>query len=192
MRHLYLHLDAIFLLLLGVLAYLCYSSLLRDSTSETTQLQLQRSQYYESNLVKAQPLTCVAQPKSSEPSASTTAKAAASSPLSQSPVAIQLAENVALPTAVLALADNPLNSPLSASDRRIAEEIATAFYQELASSAAVTAGPRTETIIITPGPAVELARRHADESFQAFFGDTHYMKNQMESAIEVRLPLSGK
>jgi hypothetical protein len=191
MRHLYLHLDAIFLLLLGVLAYLCYSSLRCDSTHETTQFQ--RSQSRKSTLAKAQPSTYPAQPQSPKLCVSPTATELASSPLSQSPVAVQLAENVALPAAVLALADPTHNSPLSANDRRIAEEITNAFYQELSNSAVVTANrTRTDTIIITPGPAVDQARRHADERFQALFGDSDYMKSLTESAIEVRIPLSGK
>jgi hypothetical protein len=191
MRHLYLHLDAIFLLLLGILAYLCYSSLPCDSTSKTTLFM--HSQSHQSTLVKAQPSIYPAQPKSPTSSVSPAVTEAASSPLAQSPIAIQLAEDVALPAAILALADPTHNSPLSANDRRICEEIANAFYQELSCSAVVTADRlHTETIIITPGPAVDLARRHADERFQALFGDAHYMKNLTESAIEVRLPVSGQ
>jgi hypothetical protein len=124
--------------------------------------------------------------------------------------AVQLAANVRLPAALMDLAETAVDNRISVSPAADAakRDIATAFYQRLASDA--TAGPAwrqpspadrpdaaapeagtADTGMIEPGPVADNASTLANESYRALFGDDAYNRQTMNSAIEVRLPVDS-
>lgn len=106
---------------------------------------------------------------------------------------IQLAANVRLPAAIMALGSREMNvpghPPTPADDA--AREIENTFYQELAATAGEPPDKPLEadaTTVISPGREVETARARADEIYRSLFGDEAYNRQSMTSAIEVQLP----
>lgn len=109
---------------------------------------------------------------------------------------IQLAENVRLPAAVMALAEiakptaEPVPPAVAAAQRKIVEK----FYQEIAAEMSPhNISPKPElveatTVVISPSKTVDDARHRADEQYRALFGDAAYNRQGIRSAIEVRLP----
>ena len=74
------------------------------------------------------------------------------------------------------------------------------FYQDLAVSVqndpaiVGTDAAATETdptILIHPGPAVESARKRANETYRALFGDEAYGQMTMNALLESRLPVDS-
>ena len=109
---------------------------------------------------------------------------------------IQLAENVRLPAAVMALAEiaKPTAEPVSPAVTAAQQEIVEKFYQEIAAEMArpnILPTPELEeatTVVISPSESVDDARHRADEQYRTLFGDAAYNRQGISSAIEVRLP----
>ena len=109
---------------------------------------------------------------------------------------IQLAENVRLPAAVMALAEitKPTAAPVPPAVAAAQREIVEKFYQEIAAEMArpnIFPTPELEeatTVVISPSKTVADARHRADEQYRTLFGDAAYNRQGISSAIEVRLP----
>ena len=109
---------------------------------------------------------------------------------------IQLAENVRLPAAVMALAEfaKPTAEPIPPAVAAAQLEIVEKFYQEIAAEMAppnISSTPELEeatTVVISPSESVDDARHRADEQYRTLFGDAAYNRQGISSAIEVRLP----
>ncbi len=113
---------------------------------------------------------------------------------------IQLAENVKLPAAIMALSDPSFKNLTPQQDTALRHVVDT-FYKDLAARAearlsnqelardhqVVQSSNGEETIIIQPGEDVEKARQRANEIFRALFGDDRYNQVTMQSAMEVML-----
>jgi hypothetical protein len=115
---------------------------------------------------------------------------------------IQLADNVQLPAVILAL-----NSALKDPNKKVPAPVAAAmqgiidtFYQDLAVSVQndpaiggteVSSTETDSTILIQPGPAVESARKRANETYRALFGDEAYGQMTMNALLESRLPVDS-
>ena len=104
--------------------------------------------------------------------------------------AIQLADDVRLPAALMpsGLADVPPEVAAAA------VEIANTYYRNLQAE---TTTPRThptpfidgkDTTLIRNTPGTERIREDADEVYRALYGDTQYIRHTISSAIEVNLP----
>ena len=104
--------------------------------------------------------------------------------------AIQLADEVRLPAALMPPGTNPPPPAVAAATAQITDT----FYQELQAGVsrpqAGQEAPRTtdDTAIIPENFATRLARQRADEQFRALYGDEKYIQQTLNSAIEVLLP----
>lgn len=118
------------------------------------------------------------------------------------PKGIQLADNVKLPAVILAITavrndtETKISAPVAAAMRGIVDT----FYRDLADRAdpvgsgnspeASSTGDGTgDTIVIHPGPAVEKARKRANETYRALFGDVAYDQMTMRALMEAQLPI---
>ena len=113
------------------------------------------------------------------------------------PKGIQLADNVKLPAVILAITavkndtGTKIPAPVAAAMRGIVDT----FYRNLADSAdpvgsgsSPEASSTEDTIVIHPGPAVEKARKRANETYRALFGDVAYDQMTMRALMEAQLP----
>ncbi len=113
---------------------------------------------------------------------------------------IQLAGDVRLPAAIMALAElaKPTAAPIPPAVVTAQREIVAKFYQEVAASVPtpnISPGVdesseeiQTTTVVIPPSESVNDARHRADEQYRTLFGDAAYNRQIIGSAIEVRLP----
>lgn len=113
---------------------------------------------------------------------------------------IQLAGDVRLPAAIMALAElaKPSAEPIPPAVVAAQREIVAKFYQEVAASvpppnispgvAEISEEIQTTTVVIPPSESVDAARHRADEQYRTLFGDAAYNRQGIGSAIEVRLP----
>ena len=100
--------------------------------------------------------------------------------------AIQLADDVRLPAALMPR--NLANQPPEVAAAAV--EIANTFYRDLANeslSRQVHQSGETTTMIQN-SPTTERIRQNADEQFRALYGDEQYNRHTLYSAIEVMLP----
>lgn len=111
----------------------------------------------------------------------------------QIPVGIQLAPGVRLPVAAM-----PNDLELNPIKQKVLQDIVDEYYRTVADATASAVGNGAtvetkiedngeETRIITNSPAVEAARKQADQRFKAIFGDAAYTRMTMNSLLESRL-----
>jgi hypothetical protein len=111
----------------------------------------------------------------------------------QIPVGIQLAPDVRLPVAAM---PNDLN--LNPIKQKVLQHIVDEYYRTVADATASAVGNGAtvetkiedngeETRIITNSPAVDAARKQADQRFKAIFGDAAYIRMTMNTLLESRL-----
>lgn len=118
--------------------------------------------------------------------------------------AVQLAESVPLPAALMTWDAMNGGHPAAVSPAvaGVTREIGNTFYQQLAASPAalsplaspadpVTANGHEDTTVMGPSPAVEQARAIANETYRVMFGDQAYNQQTLNSAREVRLPVAA-
>ncbi|MEO7340270.1 MAG: hypothetical protein ABI073_05290 [Luteolibacter sp.] len=116
--------------------------------------------------------------------------------------AIQLAENVQLPAALMIPGTDASGRAvaLTPAGATAIKEISDSFYQEIADTLTNTPpqaptesadhkiADEEDTVLITPSASVESARQRANELYHALFGNDTYNRQTMNSTIEVHLP----
>ena len=120
------------------------------------------------------------------------------------PPGLRLAENVRLPAAAM-----PVEMKLTPVAEKVLKNILDDYYRDLAAGLApvmeaVSNGGQVEgspvetgeqgekTVVVTNGEVAEYARKRADARFRAIFGYAAYNRITMQSALESRLPASGR
>jgi hypothetical protein len=108
------------------------------------------------------------------------------------PVGIQLAPDVRLPVAAM-----PNDLDLNPIKQKVLQDIVDEYYRTVAETTAAVGNGATvetkiedngeETRIITNSPAVDAARKLADQRFKAIFGDAAYTRMTMNTLMESRL-----
>lgn len=124
-------------------------------------------------------------PMTDEPIARSSSQAVPEPPAGRFAQAIQLADDVRLPAALLP--QGPPNLPPAVAEATA--EIANTFYRELqAATPQAPPGEDQDTTLIPKTPRTEQIRQLADEQFRALYGDDRYIQQTLNSAIEVQLP----
>ena len=125
-------------------------------------------------------------------------------PVPLPPPGLRLAEDVRLPAAAM-----PNDMKLTPVAEKVLKNIVDDYYRDLAAGLApvmeaVSNGGQVEgtpvetgeqgekTVVVTNGEVAEYARKRADARFRAIFGYAAYNRITMQSAIESRLPASGR
>ncbi|MCU0779955.1 MAG: hypothetical protein MUF04_02505 [Akkermansiaceae bacterium] len=133
-----------------------------------------------------------------------TSKSAHQPVLMPPPAGLRLAEDVRLPAAAM-----PIDMKLTPVAEMALKEIVDDYYRDLAVGiapvlAAVSNGEQVDgtpietgeqgekTVVVTNGEVAEYARKRADARFRAIFGYAAYNRITMQSALESRLPASGR
>ena len=112
------------------------------------------------------------------------------------PLAIQLADDVRLPAALMPSEAIEMPDAVTAAT----QEISDRYYQELQASTARPSAAEAEaaqkssseeksTHVIANSPETEQIRYRADQQFRVLHGDERYNQQILNSAIEVMLPI---
>jgi hypothetical protein len=110
------------------------------------------------------------------------------------PLAIQLADDVRLPAALMPSEAIEMPDAVTAAT----QEISDRYYQELQASAArpsaaeedqKSSSEENSTRVIANSPEAEQIRYRADQQFRVLHGDERYNQQILNSAIEVMLPI---
>lgn len=103
------------------------------------------------------------------------------------PPAIQLAESVRLPAALIPQENAPNKQSTVA---KATEEIASTYYHDLQTEIAGALEPQNsgDTVTIPQIPETEQIRLRSDEQFRALYGNERYNQQVIGSALEVMLP----
>lgn len=113
------------------------------------------------------------------------AEAIIPSPSMAMPPAVQLADDVRLPAALIPDAGANLTPAVTAATA----EIGNTFYRDLQVTANnETSNQEADTATISNDPNTEQALIRADEQYRALFGDEDFNRKTAESHIEVNLP----
>jgi hypothetical protein len=126
-------------------------------------------------------------------------------PATPPPAGLKLAPDVRLPAAAL-----PVDFKMTPVAEQALKNIIDDYYQDLAAALApeleattngqdnggagtlIETGENGEkTMVVTNGKIAENARKRADARFRALFGNAHFNRMTIQSALESRLPVDG-
>jgi hypothetical protein len=104
--------------------------------------------------------------------------------------AVQLADGVRFPTAIIAQTDPALQdnlpAPVSSALQQIADDFdrQLAMIAEQANESSAANGEPADVAVVMPSQAVDEARNRADEQYRALFGEAAYLRQGLESGRE--------